>query len=518
MSYNPMYTIVFFWLCLSGMCFSAQVSVNLLNGLYGSNGFNIYGASSGSQTGRTISSGDINGDNIPDVAFGVYTASSTNKPQTGSTFVVFGKSTNFPLGIELSNLNGRNGFRINGASSYEGSGFSISLGGDINKDGIGDMIIGAFGASPNGRTFSGSTYVLFGKTGSFDRVVELSLLDGTNGFKINGENAYDYSGCSVNSEGDINGDNINDILIGAKTASPGGRISAGKSYIVFGKSSGFASSLELSSLNGINGFSMNGAFARDNVGQSVSLGSDVNGDGISDILVGANSRRGGYIVFGQTSPFPPTLELSTLNGINGFALVTPMPTMQPSSDNPGLTFDHGRDINGDGIGDIIIGSYHSSPNDIYNAGTVYVVFGRTTFSQEVILSALNGLDGFIIYGNTVNQNLGFSVKIGEDINGDRIGDFVIGSIGASPNGNRYSGATYVFYGKSSGYGAVVSTILDGNNGFTLNGGSIGDNSGSSITLADINGDGLSDVIVGSMNASPSRRIQAGAGYVVFGTP
>ena len=81
---------------------------------------------------------------------------------------------------------------------------------------------------------------------SFTSVVELSGLNGTTGFQINGEALGDASGFSVASAGDVNGDGFDDLIIGADGADPNGLSSAGASYVVFGKAGGFAANLDLS--------------------------------------------------------------------------------------------------------------------------------------------------------------------------------------------------------------------------------------------------------------------------------
>jgi hypothetical protein len=150
--------------------------------------------------------------------------------------------------FNLSSLNGKNGFAINGSAS-DSSGNSVSNAGDINHDGIDDLIIGAPG--------TGKSYVVFGSTNAFSTNLDLSSLDGKNGFAINGS-ASDSSGNSVSNAGDINHDGIDDLIIGASGAALG----AGQSYVVFGSTNAFSSSLDLSSLDGSNGFAINGVSRR----------------------------------------------------------------------------------------------------------------------------------------------------------------------------------------------------------------------------------------------------------------
>ena len=140
-----------------------------------------------------------------------------------------------PSTTELSNLESESGggFVINGVDVNDNSGFSVSAAGDVNGDGLDDVIIGAYLADPNGNSTSGSSYVVFG-TESTD-AIELSTLEieGGGGFVINGVDGNDFSGYSVSGAGDINGDGLDDVIIGAYQADPNGN-NSGSSYVVFG--------------------------------------------------------------------------------------------------------------------------------------------------------------------------------------------------------------------------------------------------------------------------------------------
>ena len=137
--------------------------------------------------------------------------------------------------FNLSDLNGSNGFAINGIAANDRSGLSVSSAGDVNGDGIDDLIIGAPGADLNGINAAGQSYVVFGSNSGFAASFNLSELNGSNGFAINGIAAVDRSGGSVSNAGDVNGDGIDDLIIGATGASPNGISYAGQSYVVFGK-------------------------------------------------------------------------------------------------------------------------------------------------------------------------------------------------------------------------------------------------------------------------------------------
>ena len=160
----------------------------------------------------------------------------TNGASSGASFVVFGKSTDTNA-IDLSAIeldNNAGGFVINGVSASDEAGFSVSGAGDVNGDGLGDLIVGASGDDPNGDS-SGASFVVFGK--SDGKAVELSTIQADNGgFVINGVSKNDKSGNSVSSAGDVNGDGFDDLIIGAWGDDPNNNANSGASFVVFGGS------------------------------------------------------------------------------------------------------------------------------------------------------------------------------------------------------------------------------------------------------------------------------------------
>ena len=166
-----------------------------------------------------------------------------------------------------------------------------------------DILIGAPMAEPSGVAVDdnrGVSYVVFGKTTQTD--VDLSML-GDGGFVINGVAGGDQSGFSVSGAGDINGDGLNDIIIGAHQADPNTIDNSGASYLVFGKTDSNAVELETVAEYSIGGFAINGVASDDQSARSVSGAGDINGDGFDDLIIGAHqagtdNSGASYIVFG----------------------------------------------------------------------------------------------------------------------------------------------------------------------------------------------------------------------------
>ncbi len=403
-----------------------------LSSLDGSNGFRLdLTTFSFFNSNEVSSAGDVNGDGFADLIVGDMNGNPDGN-YSGSSYVVFGKASAFAATLDLSSLDGSNGFRLDGAAAYDFSGNSVSNAGDVNGDGFDDLIVSAPYANPNG-DFSGSSYVVFGKAAGFAATLDLSSLDGSNGFRLDGVAAYDFSGGSVSSAGDVNDDGFADLLVGgASGADPNGNYSS-SSYVVFGKAAGFDAALALSSLDGSNGFRLDLTTATDSLfGYSVSSAGDVNGDGFDDLIVGAplvslNGDNSGssYVVFGKAAGFSATLDVSSLNGSNGFRLDG------AAGDGLGGSVSNAGDVNGDGFADLII-----------SASSSYVVFGKASgFSATLDVSNLDSNSGFRLDG----ASTGISVSCAGDVNGDGFADLMAGAVSADPNGS-YSGSSYVVFG------------------------------------------------------------------------
>ncbi|MEM7052990.1 MAG: integrin alpha [Pseudomonadota bacterium] len=534
-------------LALSGVAVAQDFPAIIpLSTLDGTTGFQLNGVETYDYSGISVSTaGDVNGDGIDDLLIGAWSAAPNGEDRTGSAYVVFGQRSAFPAMLELAGLNGINGFRLEGVADDDYAGLAVSAAGDVNDDGIDDLLIGAPAADPNGVDDAGSSYVVFGRNvaaeGNFQSTIALSSLNGTDGFRVVGAASGDRSGGAVSAAGDINGDGLDDVLIGAYRADPNGS-NSGNSYVVFGRDvaavGNFPSTLALNSLNGISGFRLAGVAEGDYSGRSVSAAGDINADGVDDLIIGAfesdpNDLESGssYVVFGRdvaaVGSFPSTLALSSLNGISGFRL-DGISGFRLDGEGfrgySGHSVSAAGDVNGDGIDDLIIGASDADSNG-NGSGSSYLVFGRDAasvgnFPSVIALSSLNGTTGFRLDGQAVDDRSGISVSGAGDINGDGVDDLIVGASYADPNGAN-SGSIYVVFGRdTSAVGNFPSTLalssLNGSTGFRLDGEEILDQAGRSVSAAgDINGDGADDLVIGAYAAN-SNGNDSGTTYVVFG--
>ncbi|MCF7965423.1 MAG: FG-GAP-like repeat-containing protein [Methylobacter tundripaludum] len=484
----------------------------------GSGGFVINGQSAGDFSGYSVAgAGDVNGDGLDDLIVGAIYSDPAAGVDAGRSYVVYGQTG--ATVIDLSAVAaGNGGFVINGQSAHDHSGHSVAGAGDVNGDGLADLIVGAYHSDPAAGSDAGRSYVVYGKTDT--TAVELSAVAvGSGGFVINGQGVNDYSGYSVAGAGDLNGDGLADLIVGAMYSDPATGIDAGRSYVVYGQTGTTAINLSAVAA-GNGGFVINGESAYGYSGWRVAGAGDLNGDGLTDLIVGAHlsdpaagSDAGrSYVVFGKTGT--AAIDLSAVAaGSGGFVL-----NGQNAGDYSGWSVAGAGDVNGDGLADLVIGAYNSDPAAGIDAGRSYVVFGKTGTAAIDLSAVAVGTGGFVINGQSAADRSGISVAAAGDVNGDGLADLIVGAYNSDPAAGSDAGRSYVVFGKTDTSATDLSAVAAGNGGFVINGQSTNDYSGLSVAAAgDVNGDGLADLIVGAYGNDPAAGSDAGRSYVIFGS-
>ncbi|MCP4968247.1 MAG: hypothetical protein GY926_23810, partial [bacterium] len=266
-----------------------------LSQLDGTTGFLLDGAAADAELGMAVgAAGDVNGDTIADVIVG--------SPGADAAYLVFGSTSPFTANVEVSELTGKGvGATLQGSPGTQ-AGSSVSGAGDVDGDGLDEVIVGAPGAAPDGRVGAGQAYVVFGSTQSFPSTIDLTMLDGTDGVVFNGVTAGDGSGTAVTGVGDLTGDGFADLLIGAPFVELDNQAEVGVAYLVFGSETlGDLSGQAFTDL-GTQVLAITGPEAQAHLGATMAALGDINGDEAPDLMVGAPDTSGGqgraYTVFG----------------------------------------------------------------------------------------------------------------------------------------------------------------------------------------------------------------------------
>jgi hypothetical protein len=369
---------------------------------------------------------------------------------------------------------------------------------DFNGDGIDDFADGARFADPIGTQDAGGAYVVFG---SPDPPATVDFAAGQQDITIDGPQAGAGLGFNA-AAGDLNGDGVADLIVSAPFAQGDGS-QRGAAYIFFGPLKAGAIDLSKQAADvTLDGVTDSGFF-----GDSLATG-DVNGDGLADLLVGATfgamdsvSPAGGavYVFFGRPSW---TAQLSADHADT--ALFS-----EDAFDELG-DYTATGDINGDGIADIIATAEAADGpnNDRATAAEVHVVYGRRSFQKTY----RPGEEDLVVYGAVANDTLGFSLAAG-DLNGDGIDDLAMSAHLASSGSSEQTGAVYVLYGRAD-LPKQLDLASPPDYIARIEGASANDLLATSMTIADVNGDGRKELILGGSFVDTRSRADAGAIYVL----
>jgi len=467
-------------------------------------------------SGESVSgAGDVNGDGLADVVVASPNANTGGSPGNGRTYVVFGRADTDRIALEDVAL-GNGGFALDGQTDNGGTSNPVSGAGDVDGDGLDDVIVGVSVFAPSGIEGAGRSYVVFGKSDT-DKVLLADVGLGMGGFTMDGVADHDISGATVSGAGDVNGDGLADVVVCAPFADPNGLDRAGRAYVVFGKAD--TDPVLLADVaSGIGGFALDGEAESDMLGTSASGGGDVNGDGLADVVVGAH-RVGAnglfksgrtYVVFGKEDTDVVSLA-DVASGVGGFAV-----DGEAEDHYSGVSVSNARDVNGDGLADVVVGAVRADPTG-ENSGRSYVVFGKADTDRVLLADVALGVGGFAIDGEDEYHGSGRSVSGAGDMNGDGLADVIVAAPGADPNGAS-SGRAYVVFGKEGTAKVSLSDVAQGIGGFVLDGQFVNwAYDGMPVSGAgDVNGDGIPDVMVGAPYADPTGQYGSGRTYVVFG--
>ncbi len=387
--------------------------------------------------------GDINGDGYADVIVAV--------PGNGFGLIYEGSGSGYSLTADWYHDGTNNGT----------FGLSVAGAGDVNGDGLADVIVGD--------TVNQSAYVFLGQTN-----LGLSIVPDWTVTKT----GMNFGG-AVAGAGDVNGDGYDDVIVGASSYA-NGETSEGAAFVYYGGASGLSTTAA---------WTVESNHANANFGSSVAGAGDVNGDGYSDVIVGSVNytntltwEGAAFVYLGSSTGLSTTAAWTRFGG--------------QDSAHFGTSVAGAGDVNGDGYADIIVGSDYYTDNFL-REGRAYVYHGSP--------QGLSSTPNWTVDGNQTDGRFGVSVASAGDVNGDGYADVIVGAW-------RYDltqtdeGAAFVYHGSASGLGVNATVALAA--------GVAGAGFGTSVAGAgDVNGDGFADVLVGAPSSTPN----GGAAYLYLGS-
>jgi len=339
------------------------------------------------------------------------------------------------------------------------AGQTLDIVGDINGDGIDDLVIGADANGYNGSS-AGQVYIYFGRAGPWSH----GNLTATANATIIGQPGS-WFGDAVSAAGDVNGDGYDDIIVGTQSTQ----------YLVLGRAAGWSMHATVASM-------ANASFG---VKNAAGVG-DVNGDGLDDLLLGNEAKGTGgeaYLIFGRKAGWSLNMNLQSVSNASIVA--------EAGGDCLGYSVGPAGDVNADGFDDFLIGAYKNTETAT-DGGEVYMFLGKSN-GWALNISAANASASYLPPKSGAHQ-LGYAVHGAGDVNADGYDDMIFGA----PSAKGTAGEAYLVLGKASGWkndtnlstGAAASFQGNGSMGFVLAGQSVAGG-------GDVNGDGFDDMLIGA---------------------
>ena len=428
------------------------------------------------QFGMSVATaGDVNGDGYSDVIIGANAYDDGANTDEGRAFVYHGSAT----GLSAS----PNSLLDDANQASANFGFSVASAGDVNGDGYSDVIIGAYRFDDGANTNEGRAYIYHGSAAG------LSALPNSAPDDANQANAR--FGIAVAGAGDVNGDGYSDVIIGANGFDDAANASEGRAYVYHGSVTGIAA-MPSSILD-----TANQAGAQ--FGISVTCAGDINGDGYSDVIVGAHLYDNGA----NTDEGRAFIFQGSSTGLSG-GTAAPLGDANQASAQFGVSVASAGDVNGDGYSDVIIGASGFDDGANTDEGRAFVYHGSAA-GLSANPTATPG------DANQAGANFGISVASAGDVNGDGYSDVIIGAHLYDVGGNTWEGRAFLYHGSATGLPVSPSIILDDAN-------QAGAKFGISVACAgDVNGDGYSDVIIGADSYDDGPNMFEGRAFVHYGS-
>jgi len=459
--------------------------------------------------GNTIGS-DFNGDGIHDFIVGAQSNDDGGSNNEGAAYVFFGSTT--LSGTKDLGRGQSADFTILGKAAADQLGSSVTAAGDVNGDGIDDILVGALFNDEGGTDDEGAAYLFFGATD----LSGTKALAGADSADVTflGKAANDYLGIVISGAGDVNGDGFDDLLISGRNNDDGANPNAGAAYIFFGasdlsgtKALGLGASADVTFL---------GKAANDLFGVSVSGAGDINGDGFDDVIIGAQDNDDGatgnggaaYVFFGS----------ATMSGTKdtGNADEDVRFLGKATGDKLGSSVAGVGDVNGDGFDDVMVGAQLNNDGGSNDEGAAYIFFGSANISGTKDTG--NADEDVRFLGKAATDSLGQTVGVAGDVNDDGYNDIIVGAYRNNDGGSNNEGAAYIFFGSSTLSGTKDlggTTSAD----ITVLGKGTADGLGKrAVGVGDLNADGIADILVGAYaNNEGVGNDNAGSAYVIFGS-